>query len=188
MWLLPLIIVALSIVLCYPLGLLMARLLDRPAANTVERWLDTGPQDWKTYCFSMLAFNVAAFVIGFAVLAYQNEKSPLNPDGKTELAPSTIFNTASSFLTNTNLQHYSGEQHLSYLSTLLFIIWKNFITPAIGLAALLAVIRALRGDRDLGNFYLDTWRGTIYILVPLSFIVAVLLIAGGVPMTLDPAA
>jgi K+-transporting ATPase ATPase A chain len=104
------------------------------------------------------------------------------------LAPSTIFNTACSFVSNTNLQHYSGEVHISHGTVLLFTCWKNFITPAIGLAALLAVIRGLRGDRHMGNFYLDVWRGVALVLVPLALVVAVLLVAGGVPMTLEGAA
>src|SRR5262249_46239785 len=108
----------------------------------------------------------------------------LNPDGKGMLSPTTIFNTACSFLSNTNLQHYSGEVHLSYFSQLFFICWKQFVTPAIGLAALLAMTRALPGDRDLGNFYLDLWRSVAYVLLPLSLVLALLLVAGGVPMTL----
>lgn len=203
MWLLPLLIVGLAAGLSVPLGRYMARVLDRPAAgNRVERLLDTGPQNWKQYCFSLLGFNFLALVAGFAVLALQPHL-PLNPDGKGMLAPTTIFNTASSFLTNTNLQHYSGEVHLSYFSQLFFICWKQFVTPAIGLAALLAVIRGLRGDAQtgvgsgepaggspacVGNFYLDLWRGVMCVFVPLSFVAAVLLVVGGVPMTLDGAA
>src|SRR5262249_47416729 len=139
------------------------------------------------YCLSLLAFNAILFVLGFTLLAAQ-AWLPLNPDGKKTLAPSTVFNTACSFLTNTNLQHYSGEVHLSYFSQIFVICYKQFVTPAVGLAALLAVARALRGDKALGNFYLDLWRGVVYVLLPLSLIVGILLIAGGVPMTLDGAA
>jgi K+-transporting ATPase ATPase A chain len=188
-WLLPVLIVGVSVVLAVPLGRYMARALDRPAANRLERWLDTGAQNWKQYCFALLGFNVAAFAVGFAVLCAQPlNPAALNPDGKGMLAPSTIFNTACSFLTNTNLQHYSGEVHLSYGTVLFFSCWKNFITPAIGLAALLAVIRGLRGDTHLGNFYLDVWRGVWLLFVPLSFVAAVALVAGGVPMTMEGAA
>ncbi len=187
MWLLPLLVVGLAAGLSVPLGRFMARVLDRPAGNRVERLLDTGPQDWKQYCFSLLGFNAVAFVAGFAVLALQ-PVLPLNPDHKGALAPTTIFNTAASFLTNTNLQHYAGEVHLSYFSQLFFVCWKQFVGPAIGLGALLAVIRGLRGDAHLGNFYLDVWRGVALVFVPLSLVVAVLLVAGGVPMTLDGAA
>ena len=101
------------------------------------------------------------------------------------LAPTTIFNTVCSFLTNTNLQDYSGEVHLSYFSQLFFICWKQALSPMIGMAALVAVIRGLRGDKHMGNFYVDLWRGTAYIFVPLCLIVGVLLMASGVPMTLD---
>lgn len=183
MWLLPLLIIGLAAALSVPLGWYMAFALDRPAGNRLEKLLDTGSQDWKGYCFSLLGFNVLAFVVGFAVLAAQ-PWLPLNPDGKGMLAPSTLFHTTTSFLTNTNLQHYSGEVHLSYFSQLFFICWKQFVTPAIGIAALLAVIRGLRGDGNLGNFYLDLWRGVVCVLLPLSLVVAVLLVAGGVPMTL----
>jgi potassium-transporting ATPase potassium-binding subunit len=187
MWVLPILIVGLSVGFSIPLGRLMARRLDRPNSNGIERLFDTGPQRWTTYCFSLLGFNVVVFLAGFAVLAFQHAL-PLNPDGKTALAPSTIFNTAASFLTNTNLQHYSGEVHLSHFSQLFFVCWKQFVGPAIGLAALLAVIRGLRGDSHLGNFYVDLFRGTTYVMLPLSLIVAMLLLAGGVPMTLDGAA
>ena len=154
MLVLPFLIVGLAVGLSIPLGRYLARVLDRPAGDRLERLLDTGPQTWKAYCFSLLGFNLLAFAVGFAVLVLQ-PLLPLNPDGKGMLAPSTIFNTAASFLTNTNLQHYSGEVHLSYFTQVFFIGWKQFVTPAIGLAALLAVIRGLRGDAHLGNFYLD---------------------------------
>jgi hypothetical protein len=188
-WLLPTLILLLTAALAVPLGLYMARVLDRPGAgNAVERLIDTGPQGWKSYCFAMLGFNVVVFLLGFAVLATQPwHPAFLNPDGKKMLAPSTIFNTACSFVSNTNLQHYSGEVHLSYGSQLFAILYNQFVTPAIGLAALLAVIRGLRGDTNVGNFYLDVWRGTIYVLLPLALIVGLLLLLGGVPMTLDGA-
>ena len=187
MWILPLLVIGLAAGLAVPLGRAMARALDRPAGNALERAFDTGPQSWKGYCLALLGFNAVAFVIGFGLLATQH-LLPLNPDGKTALAPTTVFNTAASFLTNTNLQHYSGEVHLSYFSQLFFVAWKQFVTPAIGLGALLAVIRGLRGDKHLGNFTLDVWRGVAYVFLPLSLLVGVFLVLGGVPMTLDGAA
>jgi K+-transporting ATPase ATPase A chain len=182
---LPVFIIGLMIALSIPLGRYMAGVLDRDGPrDRVERWLDTGSQTWKQYCYAMLLFNVFTFVFGFAVLATQPwHPAFLNPDNKGMLAPTTIFNTAASFLTNTNLQHYSGEVHLSYGGQLFAIMFKQFVTPAIGLAALLAVTRGLRGEPHTGNFYLDVWRGTVYVLLPLSAVVAVLLIAGGTPMT-----
>ncbi|CAN5492322.1 potassium-transporting ATPase subunit KdpA [soil metagenome] len=191
MWLLPFLIVATSIILAIPLGRYLARVLEgRWTPPAVLRWcerrLDTGPQYWKQYVVAMLWFNIFAFLGGFAVLALQPfHPAFLNPDSKGMLSPSTIFNIACSFLTNTNLQHYSGEVHLSYGSQLFAILYKQFVTPAIGLAAVLAVIRGLRGDAHLGNFYLDLWRSTIYVMLPLSLILGVLLMAGGVPMTFE---
>lgn len=188
MWLLPLLIVGTTIALSIPLGKFMARLLDGQArAPAFVRWVegrsDTGPQNWKQYCLALLLWNVLTFVVGFAILQFQ-PYLPLNPDNKGMLSPTTVFNTLCSFLSNTNLQHYSGEVHLSYFSQLFFICWKQFHSPAIGLAALLAMTRGLRGDKDMGNFYVDLWRSTVYILVPAAFIVALLLMLGGMPMTL----
>src|SRR6516165_6595543 len=117
MWLLPILIIGLTIALSFPLGRYMARVLDRPASGRIEKVFDTGPQDWKAYCFSLLAFNAVCFVIGYLILALQ-PVLPLNPDNKGMLSPSTMFNTACSFLSNTNLQHYSGEVHLSFFSQL----------------------------------------------------------------------
>jgi K+-transporting ATPase ATPase A chain len=153
----------------------------------IEDRLNTGPQNWKQYCWAFMLFNLLTFVVGFVILSLQ-PWLPLNPDNKGMLSPTTIFHTTISFMTNTNQQHYSGEVHLSYFSQLFFICWKQILSPIIGLAALLAIIRGLRGDKDMGNFYLDLWRGVVYFYVPLCFIVAVLLIAGGVPMTLEGSA
>lgn len=192
MWTLPILIVGATILLSFPLGRFMASVLDgrlhAPGLlRAIEGRIDTGPQDWKQYALSMLLWNAITFVIGFLVLQFQ-AYLPLNPDHKGTLSPSTVFNTLCSFLSNTNLQHYSGEVHLSYFSQLFVIMWKQFHTPAIGLACLLAVIRGLRGDRHMGNFYVDLWRSTMYVLMPLATVVALLLMAGGMPMTLEGSA
>lgn len=205
MWTLPILIFVLTVGLAIPLGLYMAGVFD--GRWRIPKWLcwaegrlDTGVQNWKQYAIAMLLFNVAIFFVGFGVLALQDSlpinQLKFNPDGAlrlnedgtpfdTSLSPTTIFNTVCSFLSNTNLQHYTGEIHLSYFSQLFFICWKQFVTPAIGLCALVAIIRGLRGDKTLGNFYVDMWRTVVYVFVPLAFLVAVLLIAAGVPMTLD---
>jgi potassium-transporting ATPase potassium-binding subunit len=189
-WILPILIVGLTVALSIPLGLYMTRVLDRGGARSaIERALDTGPQTWKQYALAMLMFNVCCWLVGFAVLASQPYHPRfLNPDGKGMLVPSTIFNTMASFLSNTNLQHYAGEVHLSYGSQLFAIMWNQFVTPVVGLAVLLAIVRGLRGDRFMGNFYLDLWRGVIYVVLPLSAVVGLLLLAGGMPMTLSGAA
>ena len=192
MWTLPILILAITFILAVPVGLYMARVFEGQLRlpgwlHWIESRVDTGPQNWKQYCIAFMLFNLLTFVVGFIVLFLQ-PFLPLNPDGKGMLAPTTIFNTAISFMTNTNLQHYSGEVHLSYFSQIFFICWKQILSPVIGLAALVAIIRGLRGDKHMGNFYLDLWRGFAYFYVPLCLIVAVLLMAGGSPMTLDGSA
>jgi K+-transporting ATPase ATPase A chain len=212
----PLWALGLPIAASLPLGWLMWKALD-PPADRVGRGVDAVPMfllrlfghrqpvemGWRRYTVSLLAFNAALFVIAFAVLWAQSVL-PLNPDGKgplTELGykdaagvehkgadTAVIFNTVCSFVTNTNLQHYSGEQHLSYFSQLGGIVWLQFVTPACGLAVMLAVIRGLRGEKHLGDFYLDTARGLVLVLIPLALVVAVLLVSTGVPMTLHGAA
>jgi K+-transporting ATPase ATPase A chain len=188
-WFLPLLVYGATFVLAVPIGLYMARVFD--GGLRVPKWLrwiesrlDTGAQNWKQYALAFMVFNLLTFVVGFAILTLQ-PYLPLNPDGKKMLAPTTIFNTVCSFLTNTNLQDYSGEVHLSYFSQIFFICWKQALSPMIGMAALLAIIRGLRGDKHMGNFYVDLWRGTAYVFIPLCLLVAVLLVASGVPMTLD---
>jgi K+-transporting ATPase ATPase A chain len=186
---LPIVIVGATIALSIPLGLFTAWIMDGRAKlpswlSWLERRIDTGPQSWKQYAIAMLLWNTLAFVVGFAILMLQ-PYLPLNPDKKGMLSPTTVFNTLCSFLSNTNLQHYSGEVHLSYFSQIFFICWKQFHSPAIGLAVLVAITRGLRGDKTFGNFYVDLWRATIYVLLPVAFVVGVALIACGMPMTLN---
>jgi K+-transporting ATPase ATPase A chain len=189
MWFLPAIIVVTSVALSVPVGLYLAWVMDgRYRAPRLLRWfegrLNTGPQNWKHYALALMLFNTVMFVFGFVVLSLQ-QYLPLNPDGMKALAPTTIFNTVTSFLTNTNLQHYSGEQHLSYFSQLFFVVWNMFVSASVGFCALAAIVRGLRGDRHMGNFYVDMWRAVVYVFLPSSLLTGVLLMAAGVPMTLD---
>jgi K+-transporting ATPase ATPase A chain len=192
MWLLPLLIVGTSVLLSIPVGLYLAWINDgRYHAPRWLRWfegrLNTGPQSWKQYALSLLLFNTVMFVFGFLVLAMQPDL-PLNPDGKKMLGPTTIFHSAISFLTNTNLQHYAGEQHFSYFSQIVFVLWNMFVSAGTGFCALAAITRGLRGDSHMGNYYLDMWRIVVYVFLPGSLIMGVLLMADGVPMTFDKAA
>lgn len=198
MWLLPILIVGTTVALSIPFGRYLAKIMDgryTPPAplRWIEARLNTGPQNWKQYTFAIIWFNTVMFLFGYLVLAVQpwmplNQKDAAFPDGKGMLSPTTIFNTVTSFMTNTNLQHYSGEQHLSYFSQLLFIVWNMFVSAAVGFCALAAVIRGLRGDAHMGNYYLDMWRVVVYAFVPASILAGVLLIACGMPMTLEPSA
>ena len=96
-----------------------------------------------------------------------------------------MFNTAASFVTNTNLQHYSGEVSMSYFTQIFALMWLQFITPAVGLACLAALARGLRGKTNMGNFFVDLQRATFLVLLPLTFLFAVLYVLGGTPMTLE---
>lgn len=154
--------------------------------HAVGGTLTAKDQDWKRYVFAMLAFNLIMFVVSYGILAFQ-QYLPLNPAGIGALEGSLIFNTAASFTTNTNLQHYSGEASLSYLTQLAGLMWLQFVSPAVGMAALVAMARGLAG-RPLGNFFVDIQRSAFLVLVPVAFVFAVLLVLGGVPMTFEGAA
>lgn len=157
------------------------RLFERIAGK-----LGRDAQGWKKYILAMLAFNVVMFVVSFAFLAFQHYL-PLNPDGMKAIEGSLIFNTAASFTSNTNLQHYSGESTMSYLSQLCALMWLQFVSPAVGLAALAAMARGLAGRQQMGNFFIDVQRATFLVLVPLALIMATLMVQGGMPMTLSGA-
>ncbi len=191
MWILPLLILALAIAVSIPLSRYMAWIMDGkyrplPGLRWLEARLDSGPQDWKQYTVALLVFNGLLFVYGYAVLALQ-PVAPLNPLGRGMLAPSTIFNTVISFITNTNLQHYSGDQHLSNFSQIFFILPNMFLSAAVGLCALTAIIRALRGEAAIGNFFVDMWRVVIYMFVPAALVCGVIFIQQGTPMTYQSA-
>jgi potassium-transporting ATPase potassium-binding subunit len=190
-WFLPVLLLAVTTALAIPLSRYFAWIMNgNYRAPAPLRWLeslcDTGAQNWKQYAFALLLFNLVMFLFGYAVLCCQ-PLLPLNPDDKAMIAPTTIFHTTVSFLTNTNLQHYSGEQCFSYFSQIFFVCWNMFVSASVGLCALSAIIRGLRGDAHMGNFYVDMWRAVVYLFLPASLIMGVLLLADGVPMTLDKA-
>lgn len=146
-------------------------------------------QDWKRYALSLVISNIFMWLVTFAVVSFQGHL-PLNPDGIANMEPTLSFNTISSFTTNTNLQHYSGESGLSYLSQMIAISFLQFVTAATGVAACIAIIRALAGNRltQIGNFYVDLTRATIRLFLPLSLLVGAILIGQGTPMTFEGAA
>ncbi|MGH2270843.1 potassium-transporting ATPase subunit KdpA [Anaerohalosphaeraceae bacterium U12dextr] len=158
------------------------RLFEKAAGKVIAR-----AQTWKEYVLSMLLFNGFMFIIVFVILAMQ-QVLPLNPDGKGALSPDLIFHTVASFTSNTNLQHYSGEVSLSYFSQIFGLMWLQFVSAATGIAALTALARGLAGKTLLGNFYRDLMRATFLVLLPLAVAVAVFLLLGGVPMTLQGSA
>lgn len=186
-WLLPFSLLAVATIVAFPLSRYLAWIMDGkyhplPVFGWFEKRFNTGPQNWKQYAGSLLLFNTVLYVFGFLILALQ-PWLPLNPDGKTMLAPSTIFNSVASFMTNTDLQHYAGDQQLSNFSQIFFGITNLFISAAIGLSALVAIIRALRSDPSMGNFFLDIWRVVVYLFIPLAFVFALIFMQQGSPMT-----
>jgi K+-transporting ATPase ATPase A chain len=188
-WFLPFLLLATATLLAFPLSRYMAWIMEgnyRPPRIFAwfEKRLDSGHQNWKQYLVALLVFNTALGIFGFLVLALQ-EYMPLNPLHRPMVAPSTIFNSVISFMTNTNLQHYSGDQHFSNFSQIFFDISNMFMSAAIGLCALTAIIRALRSDSHLGNFFLDMWRVLIYMFIPAAFIFSLIFITQGSPMTLQ---
>ncbi len=192
-----LLFIALPVLLSWPLGRFMTAVMNPPINSsdgrmeillrkTGGRMLDR-EQDWKGYLISMLFFNAIMFTAVVLMLALQ-QMLPLNPDGKGPLEASLIFNTAASFVTNTNLQHYAGEVSMSYFSQLFALTWLQFVSAATGIACFTALARSLAGRTLVGNFYRDLLRSTLFILLPLSIVVALLLVVGGVPMTFEGAA
>ncbi len=145
-------------------------------------------QGWKSYATAVLAFSVASFALLYAILRLQGHL-PLNPNDYPGMSWFTAFNTAASFVTNTNWQFYGGESTLSYLSQMTGLTVQNFVSAAVGMAVLAAVIRgfARRGAGELGNFWADLVRVTLYVLLPLAIVVGIFLGTQGVIQTLsDP--
>ena len=140
---------------------------------------------WGTYALAVLAFNLAGFLLLYAILRMQGAL-PLNPDGIAAMAPDLAFNTAVSFVTNTNWQAYSGEAQLSYLSQMAGLTVQNFVSAGTGMAVAVAVIRGFVSPKGttLGNFWVDLTRSVLWVLLPLSIILAVFLAWQGVPQTL----
>lgn len=141
--------------------------------------------NWKQNMYAMLTINLVWFVIGFLILLNQSWL-PLNPDGNPNMSPDLAFNTAISFLVNCNLQHYSGETGVSYLSQL-YLMFLQFVTAATGMAAMAVLFKAFKEKTatELGNFYDYFTKSVIRILVPISILVALILSANGSPMTFE---
>jgi K+-transporting ATPase ATPase A chain len=185
-----------------PLGLYMFKvfsgrrtLLDPvlvPIERLVLRLTGVDPnaqQDWRQYSLSLLMSNVIMWLATFAIVSLQRVL-PLNPDGIANMEPTLAFNTISSFTSNTNLQHYSGETGLSYFSQMFAITFLQFVTAATGVAACIALIRGFAGNRleHLGNFYVDLTRATVRVFLPLGVLVGLILLWQGSPMSFEAAA
>jgi K+-transporting ATPase ATPase A chain len=192
---------AVLLVLARPLGRYMARVyegrpcgLDRvlgPVERLLYRLAGVRPDEetgWKAYALAMLVFQAAGLVLLYALQELQGAL-PLNPDGMAAVPHDLAFNTAVSFVTNTNWQAYGGESTMSHLTQAAGLAVQNFLSAATGMAILLPLVRgfARSGTDRVGNFWVDLVRTTLYVLLPLSLLLAVLLVSQGVPQTLSPA-
>jgi potassium-transporting ATPase potassium-binding subunit len=177
-----------------PLGWYMARVYQGQPCGTdrVLGWLERGmyrlagidanaEMGWKAYAIAALVFNGIGLVVLYAVQRMQGAL-PLNPQGFDNVPPDLAFNTAASFVSNTNWQSYSGETTLSYCSQMLGLGVQNFVSAATGMAVLVALARGMarRSAETIGNYWVDLVRSTLYILLPLSLILALLLVSQGV--------
>ncbi|MGW8427848.1 potassium-transporting ATPase subunit KdpA [Peribacillus simplex] len=149
--------------------------------------IKTEDMKWQQYAKALLLSNLVMFIVSYIIIRFQGEL-PGNPNKIVNVEPLLALNTAASFLTNTNLQHYSGESGLSYLSQMAVIVFLMFTTPATGIALCMAFFRGLTGQRSLGNFYVDLIRTITRVLVPLSILIGLVLVSQGVPQTFSPTA
>ena len=183
-----------------PIGLYMARVfadektfLDpvlRPVERFIYRLCGVHPateMTWAEYSIAVVWFSLAGMVLLYALERLQGFL-PLNPQGFGAIAADLAFNTAASFTTNTNWQAYSGEQAMSYLTQMAGLAFHNFVSAATGIAVAIALIRGFvrRSARTLGNFWFDLVRATLWILLPLSIVLALILVWQGVPQNFSP--
>jgi len=185
--------------LAWPLGLFMAHVAGRDAVPgmrllaPVERLLyrAAGPaaaqdQGWRAYAVALLLFNGVGALFTYGVQRLQG-MLPLNPQALPGVSPDSSFNTAVSFVANTNWQGYGGEQTMSYLSQMLVLAGQNFFSAATGIAVAFALMRAFnaRSSGAIGNFWVDLTRSTLYVLLPLSLLFALFLVSQGVIQNFD---
>lgn len=182
-----------------PLGLYMAHVFNgervflSPVLAPVERLFygasgvkPDKEQSWLGYTLAMLAFSIAGFVSLYLILRFQ-DLLPFNPNGFAGVAPDLAFNTAVSFVTNTNWQSYAGEATMSNFSQMAGLAVHNFVSAATGIALAMALTRAFSrsGATTVGNFWVDLTRSTLYVLLPIAIVIGIAFMALGLPQTLD---
>lgn len=199
-WIQLIFYIVVLLALAKPLGSFMAKVyqgehtfLDRvlsPVERFIYRLSGVKPDEdmnWKTYAVAMMLFNILGLLAVYAIQRLQ-AFLPLNPQGLGAVTPDSSWNTAVSFATNTNWQGYGGEVTMSYLSQMLALTTQNFVSAATGMAVVIALIRGIARHTaiGIGNFWVDLTRSTLYILLPLSIVLALVLVSQGVVQTLDP--
>jgi potassium-transporting ATPase potassium-binding subunit len=185
------------LLLVKPVGSYMARIYEgqpaglnwwlAPVEKVIYRLSGVNPNDemhWTAYALALLVFNMLGILVVFALQCLQ-AALPLNPENLPNVAADSAFNTAVSFATNTNWQGYSGEATMSYLTQMMGLTVQNFVSAATGMATLVALIRGFcrRNSEAIGNFWVDLTRSTLYILLPLALILAIVLVGQGVVQT-----
>jgi K+-transporting ATPase ATPase A chain len=182
--------VAVLLALAGPLGAYMARVYEGPSRG-VERWIyrlagvrPDEEMDWKAYTLAVLLFSLVGVLFLYALQRLQG-LLPANPQGFSAVTPDSSFNTAASFVTNTNWQGYAGESTMSYLTQMAGLAVQSFVSAATGMAILIAFVRGFvrRNAQTIGNFWVDLTRSVLYILLPLSVVLAVVLVSQGTVQT-----
>lgn len=191
---------ALVVALVKPLGWYMTRVFAgeptfltpvlRPVENVLYRIAgvdETREQHWLTYAIAMLIFHIGALVLLYALMRLQGFL-PFNPMEMSAVAPDLAFNTAVSFITNTNWQNYGGESTMSYLVQMLGLTHQNFLSAATGIVLAMALVRgfARASAKTVGNFWVDLTRCTLYVLLPICVVLSLFLVWQGMPQTLGP--
>jgi potassium-transporting ATPase potassium-binding subunit len=192
--------IAVLLLLAKPLGSFMAKVYQGehtfldcvlgPVEKLIYRLSGVKPDEdmnWKTYAIAVMVFNVLGLLLVYALQRLQ-AFLPINPQGLGAVSPDSSWNTAVSFATNTNWQGYGGETTMSYLSQMLGLTVQNFLSAATGMAVLIALIRGIvrHTAKGIGNFWVDLTRSTLYILLPLSIVLALVLVSQGVVQTFSP--
>jgi len=158
------------------------------AERPVYRLLGTSPQqeqNWKRYAASMIIFSTTAMAITYLIIRIQGSL-PFNPQHLDAVSPALSFNTAGSFLTNTNWQNYGGETTMSYFSQIGALTFQQFVSPAIGIAVAIAMVRGFsrRNSPTIGNFWVDMTRAVLYIFIPIAFVFGIIFVGQGAVQTL----
>ena len=197
-WIQILLYCAIVVALVKPLGWYMTRVFNgeatflSPVLRPVERglyWIggvdEKREQHWLTYTVAMLLFHVGGFLIIYGLMRLQ-ALLPFNPQEQSAVAEDLSFNTAISFITNTNWQNYGGESTLSYLTQMVGLTHQNFLSAATGIALAVALIRGFSRSsmRTIGNFWVDVTRCTLYVLLPICIVYTLFLVWQGMPQTL----
>src|SRR3954462_11564677 len=193
-WIQILLYCAIVVALAKPLGGYMTHVFNgertflspvlRPIESSIY-WIsgvdEKREQHWLTYTVAMLLFHVGGFLIIYGVMRLQ-AVLPINPAGQAAVAEDLSFNTAISFITNTNWQNYGGESTLSYLAQMLGLTHQNFLSAATGIALAVALIRGFSraSARTVGNFWVDVTRCTLYVLLPICIVYTLFLVSQGI--------